>query len=103
MIFETNDKSIHGFPAPIADGRWRRSLAVLYHYTSTPPKRFSGDASTHWRDHGEQPTLGRVRLSCYRGLMRISRAFSIVAHVVNPNQGLALVKARWAERRSGRG
>jgi Rps23 Pro-64 3,4-dihydroxylase Tpa1-like proline 4-hydroxylase len=97
VVFETNDRSVHGFPEPIADGRWRRSLA-LYYYTSTEAPEFSGDATTHWREHGDQRGVRRVRLACYRALMRVSRAFSIVAHVVNPNQGLALVKTRLAQR-----
>jgi hypothetical protein len=102
VLFETNDRSVHGFPTPVADGKWRRSLA-LYYYTSTEAAQFSGDATTHWREHGEQQGLRRARLACYRGLMHVSRAFSIAAHVVNPNQGMALVKTRLADRRRERG
>ena len=53
VIFTTDDKSVHGFPDPIVDGRWRRSLA-LYYYTSQEAADFSGDATTFWREHRAQ-------------------------------------------------
>lgn len=93
VIFTTDDKSVHGFPDPIVDGRWRRSLA-LYYYTSQEAAGFSGDATTYWREHGAHVGARRTRLAAYRGLLQVSRAFSLLAHLVNPNQGMSWWKAR---------
>lgn len=99
VIFRTDDNSVHGFPQPVVDGRWRRSIA-LYYYTATPARDFSGDETTYWRQHGALPGVsGRARMAAYRGLLNTSRAISIAAHVVNPNQGIGLVKARLRDRR----
>lgn len=87
VVFATDDNSIHGFPDPIADGRVRRSIAT-YYYTSQEAETFSGDETTHWRQHGEgrmTPT-SRARLRAYKGLLRGSRGLSRVAHAVNPNR-----------------
>jgi hypothetical protein len=87
MIFTTDDKSIHGFPKPIVDGHWRRSVA-LYYYTALEAPGFSGDATTHWREHGEQKGLSRkLRFGLFKFFMQTSRAFSLLAHLSNPNQG----------------
>lgn len=89
VIFTTDDKSVHGFPRPITGERWRRSIA-LYYYTAREASTFSGDTTTHWRLHGEQPGLYRqLRLSLFKVLMKASRSFSILAHLANPNQGIA--------------
>ena len=45
VIFQTDDRSVHGFPVPIADGRWRKSIA-LYYYTAAEASTFSGRRST---------------------------------------------------------
>ena len=66
---------MHGFPVPVAEGKWRRSVA-LYYYTAAPTDNFSGDETTYWREHGEL---------AYRGLLRASRRISIWANTVNPN------------------
>lgn len=88
VIFTTDDKSVHGFPKAIIDGKWRKSIA-LYYYTSREAPTFSGDTATHWREHGEQPGLRRkLRLSLFKLLMRTSRIFSILAYLSNPNQGM---------------
>ena len=87
VVFTTDDRSVHGFPVPVAEGRWRRSLA-LYYYTAEEATTFSGDATTHWREHGAQRgTLRRLRMGSYRALLQTSRAFSLLAHLANPNQG----------------
>lgn len=87
MIFQTDDRSIHGFPVPVADGRWRRSVA-LYYYTAREAAEYSGDAITRWREHGEQRGgVQRGRLALYRGLMNLSQAISGAAYLVNPNTG----------------
>ena len=94
MIFTTDDKSVHGFPKPIAEGHWRRSVA-LYYYTSLEAPGFSGDASTHWRDHGVQHGAGRkLRFGLFKVFMQTSRAFSLLAHLTNPNQGMGWWKHR---------
>lgn len=93
VIFTTDDKSVHGFPHPIADGLWRRSVA-LYYYTSHEAAGFSGDATTYWREHGPQSGARRTRVAAYRGLLQVSRGFSLLAHLINPNQGMTWWKAR---------
>lgn len=96
VIFTTDDRSVHGFPTPIVEGKSRRSIA-LYYYTSEEAPIFSGDATTHWQQHGQHRGVRRVRLSCYRALLQTSRGFSLLAHLVNPNQGLSWWRVR-AER-----
>lgn len=102
VIFRTDDDSVHGFPTPVVEGKWRRSVA-LYYYTSTPAEKFSGDETTYWREHGTQSSpLRKARLVLYRLLLNLSRTISILAHVVNPNQGMSLVRARLSDRRRAR-
>lgn len=101
VIFRTDDQSVHGFPVPVAEGKWRRSVA-LYYYTAAPTKNFSGDETTYWREHGEQAgVVGKGRLLVYRGLLNLSRIISILAHIVHPD-GVAMVKAKLAGRRKAR-
>ncbi|OBH03245.1 hypothetical protein A5696_09130 [Mycobacterium sp. E2699] len=102
VIFRTDDESVHGFPVPIAADKWRRSVA-LYYYTAAPAENFSGDETTYWREHGEQSgVVRRVRFLIYRGLLNLSRAISIAAHVANPNQGLGLVRTALTNRRKAK-
>lgn len=90
VIFQTDDRSVHGFTKPIdAGGRYRRSIA-LYYYTSEEAGTFSGDTNTYWKQHGEQSGRQRLRLGAYRGLLFGSRALSWMAHRVNPNLGSRL-------------
>ena len=98
VIFQTDDKSVHGFPVPIAEGRWRKSIA-LYYYTAAEASTFSGDATTYWREHGEQSGVRKVRMAAYRALLQSSRGLSMLAHLVNPNQGTKLLRTRMANRR----
>ena len=93
VLFETNDKSVHGFTNPVREGTSRRSLA-LYYYTSTETQQFSGDQTTHWRSHGRIPATKKPRFWLYKALLRISRMFSIAAQAINPNQGIGLIKTR---------
>lgn len=93
VIFETTDTSVHGFRNLVREGTRRPSLAV-YYYTSYETESFSGDQTTHWRDHGVVSWRKRPRFLAYKVLMKISRFFSIVAHVANPNQGLGLLRSR---------
>lgn len=94
MVFTTDDKSIHGFPKPIAEGRWRRSVA-LYYYTAEEAANFSGDSTTHWREHGAQKGIVRkARFGVFKVLLQASRAFSLLAHLANPNQGGTWWKTR---------
>ncbi|MDQ6946175.1 MAG: 2OG-Fe(II) oxygenase [Actinomycetota bacterium] len=86
VIFTTDDQSIHGFPVPIAEGKWRRSLA-LYYYTAVEAATFSGDSTTYWRAHGRKTGMSRARLGLYRALIQGSRSLSILAQFANPNQG----------------
>lgn len=102
VIFRTDHHSVHGFPVPVAEGKWRRSVA-LYYYTAAPTKNFSGDETTYWREHGEQSGLvKKARFLAYRGLTNLSQGISVLAVVVNPNQGGALVKAALASRRKAK-
>jgi hypothetical protein len=87
VMFETNDVSVHGFPEPVGPGRCRRSIAT-YYYTSTETRGFSGDFTTHWRDHGRIRPRQRPRFWIARLLMQTSRGFSLLSHLVNPNQGV---------------
>jgi len=87
MIFTTSNRSIHGFPKPIVDGHWRKSIA-LYYYTVEDTKEFGGDTTTAWRTHGEHHgVVNKTRLGLYKGLNQTSKAVSLAAHLVNPNQG----------------
>lgn len=102
IIFQTDDRSIHGFTNPVKDGTMRKSIA-LYYYTSKETAVFSGDETTHWREHLGLESSRRLRYFIYKALLGVSRAFSIVAHLVNPNQGLGLVKQRLKITRRGKG
>ncbi|ASQ87051.1 hypothetical protein CE197_16725 [Mycobacterium intracellulare subsp. chimaera] len=103
VIFRTDDQSVHGFPVPIAEGKWRRSVA-LYYYTAAPTDSFSGDENTYWRQHGEQSGFVRkARLSAYFGLLNVSRVIGFLAHVINPNQEFRkLAKGYFATLRQAR-
>jgi len=84
VIFRTDDQSVHGFTRPIAEGRWRKSIA-LYYYTSRETSGFSGDETTHWQQHGKQQGASRLRLRAYQTFLSASRVFSRMAHALNPN------------------
>jgi len=86
VVFLTDDRSPHGFTTPVAPGKFRRSVA-LYYYTSTETEGFSGDTNTYWKQHGDQRGVRRWRLVLYKLLLTASRAFSFLAHRVNPNLG----------------
>lgn len=103
VIFRTDDQSVHGFPIPIAEGKWRRSVA-LYYYTAAPTDSYSGDENTYWRQHGEQAGfVRRARLLAYMGLRDLSRVIGFFAHVVNPNQEFKkVVRAQFASFRQAR-
>lgn len=102
VIFRTDHQSVHGFPVPVAEGKWRRSVA-LYYYTAAPTKNFSGDEKTYWREHGEQAgAVRKARFFVYRGLTNLSQVISMLAVIVNPNQGGAQVKAALAVRRKAK-
>ena len=100
VIFQTDDRSVHGFPVPVVDGKWRRSVA-LYYYTAREAEQFSGDETTYWREHGQQRGLVRqLRMGVYQSLMRMSRGMSGLAHLANPNVGTSLFTlVRRAKRR----
>ena len=96
IVFTTSGRSIHGFPKPIVEGRWRRSVA-LYYYTSEETRDFQGDTTTNWREHGQQTGLvRRTRLGLYHGLNKTSKAISLLAHLANPNQGGGWWRSRQA-------
>jgi len=93
VIFQTDDKSIHGFMNPVAHGRERRSIA-LYYYTSVETETFSGDEATYWRGSLGAKGANRIRFQLFRFLMMVSRSLSIIAHMINPHQGIKLLRAR---------
>jgi len=97
VLFLTDDRSIHGFSSPIRSGTVRKSIAV-YYYTSYEANMFSGDQTTHWRVHSVSTTK-LPRLFLYKLLLKVSRIFSLIAHVINPNQGIKLVKTRLRHRK----
>jgi hypothetical protein len=98
VIFATDARSLHGFPVPVAEGKWRRSVA-LYYYTSAEAGVFSGDETTHWNAPAKPGAVNRGRHVLYRGLLNLSRGISIAAHVVNPAQGMGLVRTRLENKR----
>lgn len=98
ILFQTDDNSVHGFTTPVREGTSRRSIAV-YYYTASETKNFSGDQTTYWREHGTLGFLKSVRLLIYKMLLKISRVFSIIAQIINPNQGLDLVRTRLKQRK----
>jgi hypothetical protein len=83
VIFQTDDRSPHGFTRPIAEGHSRRSVA-LYYYTASEASDYSGDTSTYWRQGREQRLDRRARQLLYSALIFISRAIAFVAHRVDP-------------------
>jgi hypothetical protein len=96
FIFRTDDQSVHGLPVPVAEGKWRRSVALFY-YTAADTANFSGDETTYWREHGEQTSVvKKARLRVYHGLLTVSRVISVWAHFVNPNTHMGLFIRRKA-------
>jgi Rps23 Pro-64 3,4-dihydroxylase Tpa1-like proline 4-hydroxylase len=98
VVFQTDDKSIHGFSTPVRSGAIRKSIA-LYYYTSHETRSFSGDQTTFWRTHGSLGLAKYARISLYKILLKVSRMFSLLALIVNPNQGVSLVRKRLKQRR----
>ena len=94
VIFRTDDNSVHGFTNQVGIGKVRRSIA-LYYYTSVDSAVFSGDQTTYWREHGNLRGVKIIRLGIYKGLLKVSRSISLLAQVVNPNQGMKLVRSRF--------
>ena len=97
VIFKTDDRSVHGFTDPVAHGTLRKSIA-LYYYTAIDNSSFSGDFTTFWRHDGDDVGLSSIRLFLYRFLLEISRAFSFLAHLVNPRLGLRWWRTRRKKR-----
>lgn len=92
VVFQTDDRSPHGFASPVPEGRYRRSIAV-YYYTAVEAESFSGDTNTYWASHGKPSGVASVRMAAYRALLFGSRSLSWLAHRVNPRLG-SRVKAR---------
>lgn len=82
VIFRTDDQSVHGFTTPVAPDRWRSSIA-LYYYTSRELSAFSGDTRTHWRTRAI--AMGAVRQAVHDALILMSRVFSKLAYMIDPN------------------
>ncbi len=101
VIFGTDDRSVHGFTAPIIDGYRRNSIAT-YYYTSAEAQSFSGDYTTYWRRHRAVKGFGRVRFGFYRLLLRTSRGFSLAAHLMDPNHGRRWLRGGLERRRRAR-
>ena len=83
VVFRTDDRSRHGFVAPVPEGCYRRSVAV-YYYTATEAPGFSGDTNTYWDDQPAGRGLARLRHRAYRALLFGSRGLSWLAHRANP-------------------
>lgn len=88
VVFNTDDRSVHGFTKPIAKGKRRNSIA-LYYYTANEAGVFSGDRTTHWQMHGKNGLLNEFRIGIYKTLLLVSRIFSKLAHVANPNMTIS--------------
>lgn len=93
LVFETNDRSLHGFTNPVGDNKRRLSLA-LYYYTSIGTTSFAGDASTHWVSGAPLGVFDRLLQRLSSTFMTVSRGFSLLAHLTNPRQGLKWLKRR---------
>ncbi|MBA2239041.1 MAG: 2OG-Fe(II) oxygenase [Lysobacter sp.] len=92
VVFRTDDGSVHGFPTAVAEGKWRKSIA-LYYYTAQESGTYSGDETTYWREHETtHGVVAKARFLLYRLMLNLSRVISIAAHIVNPHQGLPLLK-----------
>jgi hypothetical protein len=68
VLFRTDDQSVHGFPTRIAEGHWRRSIA-LYYYTAVDRPGYVGDKYTYWRRHGEHTGADKARLQVHKALV----------------------------------
>jgi len=79
VIFQTDDRSVHGFSRPVV-GRCRNSIA-LYYYTTTSPPTFAGDGATHWRARSIEAkgAIGHFQKLAYRLCMGASNRFSKLA------------------------
>lgn len=79
VIFQTDNRSVHGFSRPLV-GRHRNSIA-LYYYTTTSPHTFAGGGATHWRTKSieKKGTMGRFQKLAYRLCMGASNRFSKLA------------------------
>ena len=79
VIFQTDDRSVHGFSRPVV-GRYRNSIA-LYYYTTTSPPTFAGDGATHWRTRSMEAkgAKGHFQKLAYRLCMSVSNRFSKLA------------------------
>lgn len=94
VVFTTDDKSVHGFPEPVAIGHVRRSVALYYYTATEATASFAGDSNTFWRTHDESPNkVHATRMLAYRAFLRASRAMSYVAHRVHPD--FRKVTRRW--------
>jgi len=80
VIFRTDDQSVHGFTRPVAEGKWRNSVA-LYYYSAHDSAGFSGDTTTHWQNR----RIEGARRIAFNALIFGSRALSKLAHMVDPN------------------
>ena len=98
VIFATDDRSLHGFPRPVVEGKWRRSVA-LYYYTSAEAPTYSGDETTYFRGEVKPGITMKARHLTYRGLLNTSRGIAILAHLVNPAQGMGLARTILENRR----
>jgi 2OG-Fe(II) oxygenase superfamily len=96
VIFKTDDRSVHGFTDPVGPRKLRKSIA-LYYYTAVDNGQFSGDFTTFWRHEGGI-RKGSIRVFLYKLLLVISRAFSFLAHLVNPRLGMRWWRARSKQR-----
>jgi 2OG-Fe(II) oxygenase superfamily len=85
VIFETNDRSPHGFMTPIAAGKTRQSVA-LYYYTAKRTENFDGDANTYWL--GVDDNGHRIRQGLAKSFQTISRAAAVASHMADTNRGL---------------
>ena len=84
VIFLTDDRSVHGFPSRISEGRWRQSLA-LYYYTSKDQPGFGGDYSTYWTREDGVGRRYRLRRRVHSALLAVSRGIAIMAHRCDPD------------------
>jgi hypothetical protein len=102
VLFTTTDKSVHGVPVPVAEGKSRKSIA-LYYYTAAEGEEFGGLLTTDWKDHTEQTGFKKARLLASKGVLQGARALTVASYMLNPNHGSAVMKEVVSDYRRRRG
>lgn len=99
VVFRTDDRSFHGFPRPVAEGHWRRSIAT-YYYTAQERESYHGDAATYWMPRAATSSpLVRTRLAAYRALVAGQRMIAHAAAKARPSEPPTVITPPLRDRR----